>query len=352
MNLVKTRATVTDQVAQMPTSLDLTLVIPVFNEVENLRPLVKEIDAALVNEQLRYEILFVDDGSRDGSFELMCDLHNEYPQVGVIRFRRNFGQTAAFAAGFDNARGEVVITMDADRQNDPADIPQLLAKLNEGYDVVNGWRQNRQDSLILKKLPSFMANRLIARTTGLKLHDRGCSLRAFRAEVVRDIRLYGEMHRFIPELANAAGYSMSEVPVHHRPRVAGDSKYGLSRTFRVILDLITIQFLRRYSARPMHLFGGLGIFSGSLGILAALYLVGIKIWAGYQGGLEGFRNERIGDRPLLMLSVLLIILGVQFLVMGLLAELVVRTYYESQDKPVYFVQDFVQPRLSGPAGDE
>jgi glycosyltransferase involved in cell wall biosynthesis len=352
MNLLETRATATEYLAPMPRSLDLTLVIPVFNEVENLRPLVEEICDALAEEQLRYEIIFIDDGSRDGSFELVYDLHNEYPQIGVIRFRRNFGQTAAFAAGFDNAQGQVVVTMDADRQNDPADIPLLLAKLNEGYDVVNGWRQNRQDSLILKKLPSFMANQLIARTTGLKLHDRGCSLRAFRVEVVRDIRLYGEMHRFIPELANAAGYSMSEVPVHHRPRVAGTSKYGLSRTFRVILDLITIQFLRRYSARPMHLFGGLGIFSSALGILAALYLAGIKIWAGIQGGLEGFRNERIGDRPLLMLSVLLIILGVQFLVMGLLAELVVRTYYESQDKPVYFVEKFVQPRLSRPAGAE
>ncbi len=352
MNLLETRATVTEHLAPMPRSLDLTLVIPVFNEVENLRPLVEEISDALANEHFQYEIIFVDDGSRDGGFELMCDLHNEYPQVGVIRFRRNFGQTAAFAAGFDNAQGEVVVTMDADRQNDPADIPVLLAKLNEGYDVVNGWRQNRQDGLILRKLPSFMANQLIARTTGIKLHDRGCSLRAFRVEVVRDIRLYGEMHRFIPELVNAAGYSMSEVPVHHRPRVAGTSKYGLSRTFRVILDLITIQFLRRYSARPMHLFGGLGIFSSGLGIFAALYLAGIKIWAGIQGGVEGFRNERIGDRPLLMLSVLLIILGVQFLVMGLLAELVVRTYYESQDKPVYFVRDFVQPWLSRPAGDE
>jgi glycosyltransferase involved in cell wall biosynthesis len=323
--------------------VDLTLIVPVFNEVENLRPLLEEIVAALVEKPWTYEVLFVDDGSTDGSFELMGALRDEYPQAGAIRFRRNFGQTAAFAAGFDHARGQVIVTIDADRQNDPADVPALVEKLDDGYDVVNGWRVNRQDKLLLRKVPSFIANRLIARSTGVKLHDRGCSLRAYRSEVAGELRLYGEMHRFIPELASAAGFSMTEVPVNHRPRTAGTSKYGISRTFRVILDLMTILFLRRYSARPMHLFGGVGVVSASLGFLMGLYLAAIKIWAGIEGGAEGFRSVRIGDRPLLMLAVLLIILGVQFLVMGLLAELMVRTYHESQDKPIYYVRETIEP---------
>jgi glycosyltransferase involved in cell wall biosynthesis len=324
---------------------DLSLVIPVYNEVENLEPLVGEIAAALDNKPIIYEILFIDDGSSDGSFNLIQELSGRYPQVGAIRFRRNFGQTAAFSAGFNHARGRIIVTMDADRQNDPADVPSLIQKLDEGYDVVNGWRQNRQDGLLLRKLPSFFANRLIARSTGVRLHDRGCSLRAFRSEVVHELRLYGEMHRFIPELASAAGFVMTEVPVNHRPRVAGTSKYGLSRTFRVLLDLMTILFLRRYSARPMHLFGGVGIISAVLGGLAGFSLAAAKIWAGIEGGADSFRAYRIGDRPLLMLSVLLIILGVQFLVMGLLAELVVRTYHESQNKPVYHIKETITPDL-------
>ncbi|MFN2223140.1 MAG: glycosyltransferase family 2 protein [Chloroflexota bacterium] len=322
---------------------DLTLIVPVFNEVENLRPLLEEIVAALDDRSWKYEVLFVDDGSSDGSFELMGELRETYPQAGAIRFRRNFGQTAAFAAGFDHAQGQVIVTIDADRQNDPADVPALVEKLDEGYDVANGWRVNRQDKLLLRKVPSYIANRLIARSTGVKLHDRGCSLRAYRREVVRELRLYGEMHRFIPELASAAGFRMTEVPVNHRPRTAGTSKYGISRTFRVILDLMTIMFLRRYSARPMHLFGGVGVLSAAAGLLMGLYLAGIKIWAGIQGGAEGFRSVRIGDRPLLMLSILLIILGVQFLVMGLLAELMVRTYHESQNKPIYYVREIIKP---------
>jgi len=325
--------------------VDLSLVIPVFNEVDNLRSLVEEIAAALDNIPLSYEILFIDDGSSDGSFELIEALHQDYPQVGAVRLRRNFGQTAAFTAGFDAARGRSIVTMDADRQNDPADIPQLLSKLEEGFDVVNGWRTNRQDGFLSRRAPSIIANRLIGRSTGVKLHDRGCSLRAFRAEVIDELRLYGEMHRFIPELVSAAGFRMAEVPVNHRPRVAGASKYGLSRTFRVVLDLMTILFLRRYSARPMHLFGGLGLISGTAGFVLALYLAGIKIWAGIQDGAEGFRDARIGDRPLLTLAVMLIILGVQFVIMGLVAELVVRTYYESQDKPIYIIRKTVRPDL-------
>ncbi len=331
------------QAATPASPVDLSVIIPVLDEGDNLRPLVEEITVALADSGFNYEVIFIDDGSTDDSFEIMKSLHEEYPHIGAIQFRRNFGQTAAFAAGFDYARGDVIVTIDADRQNDPADIPSLIKKLGEGHDVVNGWRQDRQDGFLLRKVPSYFANRLIARLSGVKLHDRGCSLRAFRGEVVRDLRLYGEMHRFIPELAGAAGYTMAEVPVSHRPRVAGISKYGISRTFRVILDLVTILFLRRYSARPMHLFGGVGIISVSVGIIIGLYLAGIKLWAGITGGVDGFRSVQIGDRPLLMLSVLLIILGVQFVVMGLLAELVVRTYHESQDKPIYYIRDTLEP---------
>jgi glycosyltransferase involved in cell wall biosynthesis len=323
--------------------VDLSIVIPVYNEVENLRPLVQEITQTFDGSGKLYEIILVDDGSDDGSFQIAVDLHQEYSHVGVVRFRRNFGQTAAFSAGFSYAQGKVIVTIDADRQNDPADIPLLLEKLESGSDLVNGWRKDRQDGFLFRKVPSILANGLITWATGLKLHDRGCSLRAFRVEVVRDLRLYGEMHRFIPELASAAGFTMTEVPVNHRPRTAGESKYGISRTFRVLLDLITILFLRRYSARPMHLFGGVGIISGTIGFIMGAYLAWIKIWAGITGGSEGFRSVRIGDRPLLMLAVLLIILGVQFLVMGLLAELVVRTYYESQDKPVYYIREEITP---------
>jgi glycosyltransferase involved in cell wall biosynthesis len=342
MARLKERSNAKSELSAATDAVDLTLVIPVLNEAENLRPLVEEIDQALADR--KYEIVFVDDGSSDGSYRQMERLREDYPQVGAIRFRRNFGQTAAFSAGFDYARGQVIVTMDADRQNDPADIPRLLEELDEGYDVINGWRKDRQDGFLLRKVPSRVANRLIARTTGVKLHDRGCSLRAFRMEVVHELRLYGEMHRFIPELASAAGFTMAEVPVNHRPRQAGESKYGLSRTFRVILDLMTIMFLRRYSARPMHLFGGIGFVSSTLGVLVALYLGGIKIWAGIQGGMEGFRSVQIGDRPLLMLSILLIILGVQFFLMGLLGELVVRTYHESQGKPVYYIRQILSPK--------
>ncbi|MBK8989083.1 MAG: glycosyltransferase family 2 protein [Chloroflexi bacterium] len=317
---------------------ELSLVIPVYNEVENVRPLLAEISAALADLPLDYEVVFVDDGSSDGSFDALKLLTAENERVVVVRFRRNHGQTAAFAAGFAYAQGRLILTLDADRQNDPADIPRLLAKLDEGYDVVNGWRQNRQDAFLLRKVPSYIANRLIARFSKVPLHDRGCSLRLFRAEVAAELHLYGELHRFIPEMVHFAGFTMAEVPVNHRPRVAGKAKYGLSRTFRVLLDLFTILFLRRYGDRPMHFFGALGIPLGSIGGLGLFYLVALKLWAGLTGGWAGFRAMEIGERPLLLLSILFVILGTQFLVMGLLAELMVRTYYETQDKPVYTVQ--------------
>jgi glycosyltransferase involved in cell wall biosynthesis len=317
---------------------DLSIVVPVYNEVENLRPLLDEITTTLAAEPLDYEVLFINDGSSDGSTELLRQLTAENPRVVVIQFRRNHGQTAAFAAGFDHAHGRAILTIDADRQNDPADIPKLVAKLNEGYDVVNGWRQNRQDAFLMRKLPSYVANRLIARASNVQLRDRGCSLRLFRAEVTKNLHLYGEMHRFIPEMVSFAGYSMAEVPVNHRPRVAGKSKYGLSRTFRVLVDLITVVFLRKYSDRPMHLFGYLGLACGGAGSLFLAYLVLLKVWGGLTGGWAGFHATEIGERPLLSLGILLIILSVQFLVMGLIAELIVRTYYEAQNKPVYHIQ--------------
>ncbi|MCA9901744.1 MAG: glycosyltransferase, partial [Anaerolineales bacterium] len=264
-------------------------------------------------------------------------------RVVAIQFRRNHGQTAGFAAGFDQARGRYILTIDADRQNDPADIPAMIKKLEEGYDVVNGWRENRQDAFLMRKLPSFIANRLIARLSDVPLRDRGCSLRVFRAEVTEELKLYGELHRFIPEMVSFAGFSMAEVPVNHRPRVAGTSKYGISRTFRVIVDLFTVLFLRKYSDRPMHLFGMLGISSGGLGVLMGLYLSWLKVWSGIQANnfWIGFRDYDIGERPLLLLAVLLVILGVQFLVMGLIAELMVRTYYESQNKTVYYIRQVI-----------
>jgi len=311
-------------------NLKLSVVAPVYNEAPNIRPLYEQITAALEGVVESYEIVLVDDGSTDGSFELMKELHQADPRLMVVQFRRNFGQSAAFAAGFDHAQGEIIATLDADLQNDPADIPRLLEKLEEGYDVVSGWRQNRKDNMI-RKIPSALANQLIARTTGVKLHDTGCSLRVYRREVVENIKLYGEMHRFIPALASWVGIKLAEVPVNHRPRTQGQAKYGkfgLDRTVRVILDLMTVYFLLGFFGRPMHLFGAIGLASGMLGGLMGLYLTAIKFLGG----------QDIGDRPLLLLAVLLLVIGVQFVVMGLLGEIVVRTYYESQDKPPYFVR--------------
>ncbi len=322
--------------------MDLSLVIPVFNEEENLSALMDEITAALDGEELDYEAIFIDDGSSDGSYKLLQSLREQNDRIAIIRFRRNYGQTAAFAAGFDHACGKYVVTMDADRQNDPADVPKLITRIEQGdCDVVNGWRENRQDPLLMRKVPSKIANGLIATTTGVHLHDRGCSIRLFRNEVVQELNLYGEMHRFIPELCSFAGFKLAEVPVNHRPRVAGESKYGISRTFRVIVDLFTILFLQKYSDRPMHLFGNVGIPLGLAGTLILFFLGASKIGAGLVGGWEGFHAYRIGDRPMLLLGVLLIILGVLFVAMGLLAEIIVRTYYESQGKRVYRIRDYV-----------
>jgi glycosyltransferase involved in cell wall biosynthesis len=312
--------------------VELSIIAPVYNEELNLQPLYEQISTALEGVVVKYEIVLIDDGSSDKSFEIMEQLHRQDPRVVAIKFRRNFGQSAAFAAGFDYARGDVIVTLDADLQNDPADIPMLLEKLEEGYDVVAGWRIKRKDNII-RKIPSMIANRLITRTTGVYLHDTGCSLRAYRRDVVKNIHLYGEMHRFIPALASWYGIKLVEIPVNHRPRTLGEAKYGkfgLDRAFRVILDLITIYFMLGYFGRPMHLFGSFGLASGAVGVVIGLYLSSLKIVYGYR--------YQIGDRPLLMLAILLVMIGVQFLAMGLLGELIVRTYYESQSKPIYSIR--------------
>jgi glycosyltransferase involved in cell wall biosynthesis len=307
---------------------EISVVIPIYNEALNLDDLQRELSASLASLGRPYEILFVDDGSQDGSLEKLAAIEAGDSHVRVLRLRRNFGQTAAFSAGFDNARGDVVVTSDGDLQNDPADIPRLLAKLDEGFDMVCGWRQKRQDPLS-KRIPSFFANRLISWATGVKLHDYGCSLKAIRAEVVKGIRLYGEMHRFIPAVASWMGVSVAEIPVAHRPRTRGQSKYGIGRTVRVLLDLFTVKFLGAYGTRPSHLFGLMGLASGSAGLGILGYLAWIRL----------FEDTAIGGRPLLILGALLFLTGVILVSFGLIAELLVRTYHESQGKPIYFVRE-------------
>jgi glycosyltransferase involved in cell wall biosynthesis len=311
-------------------SLDLSIVIPIYNEAESLPGLHAELMAALAGLGLRYEILAVDDGSRDDSVAVLRRLQENDPRLKIVCLRRNFGQTAAFAAGFDLAQGAIVVTIDADGQNDPADIPRILDKMAEGYDIVSGWRVDRKEPFFTRRLPSITANQLISRATDVHLHDYGCSLKAYRYEVIKNVQLYGELHRFTPALASNMGVRVTEIPVADRARQHGQSKYGLSRTMRVILDLLTVSFLLSFGARPMQLFGLLGLASSGFGALLGLYLASLKIIHGY--------TYPIGDRPLLMLAVLLIIIGVQFVVMGLLGEVMVRTYHETQNKPIYFIR--------------
>jgi len=312
----------------MPDPL-ISVVVPLYNEEEAIDELYRQLTEALTAYGAPYEVIVADDGSTDGSFEKLKAIHQRDERWRIIRFRRNFGQTAGFAAGFDRARGDVVITIDADLQNDPADIPKLMAKIDEGYDIVSGWRVDRQDAFLTRKLPSMMANWLISRSTNVKLHDYGCSLKAYRADVVKNINLYGELHRFIPAVASAYGVRVTEIPVNHRAREHGASKYGISRTFRVFLDLITVYFLLGYSTRPIHVFGGVGLVSFIVGVLIGLYLTFVKFALG----------QDIGTRPLLLLAVLLILLGVQMIAMGLLGELIIRTYNESTGKSIYYVRE-------------
>ncbi len=309
--------------------LDLSIVLPVYNEEQNVDVLHKEISDCLSRFDLETEVIYINDGSIDDTLQKLLELKKHDDRIVIADFRRNFGQTAAMAAGFDLARGSVVVTMDADRQNDPADIPMLLAKIDEGYDLVSGWRYDRKDGFWLRRLPSRIANRLISYTTDVKLHDYGCSLKAFRFEVVKQLSLYGEMHRFIPAIASWFGVKIAEIKVNHRPRVAGATKYGISRTLRVILDLITVKFLLSYASRPLQFFGAIGLISTIAGLLIGMILTIQKL----------FYSIALSERPLLLLGVLLIFIGLQFITVGLLAEMMTRTYHEAQDKPVYSIRD-------------
>ena len=308
------------------TGPEVSVVVPLLNEILNLPDLHRQLSEALRATGRSYEILLVDDGSTDGTREALLALEDADPAVRAVLLRRNFGQTAAFSAGFDRARGEVVVTSDGDLQNDPADIPALLAKIDEGYDIVCGWRRLRHDPLS-KRVPSWFANRLISWATGVRLHDYGCSLKAMRAEVVAGLRLYGEMHRFIPAVASWMGVRLAEVSVNHRPRTRGQSKYGIGRTVRVVLDLFTVKFLLSYGTRPAHLFGLMGLGFGATGSGILAYLAFVKV----------FQDEAIGGRPLLLLGALLFLTGVILVNFGLMGELLVRTYHESQGKPIYAV---------------
>jgi glycosyltransferase involved in cell wall biosynthesis len=335
-------------------TLDLSVVLPVYNEAGSLLSLIPELTAALHSLGRNYEIIAVDDGSSDDSVAVLRRLQEDEPHLRIVQFRRNFGQTAAFTAGFDYAQGAIIITMDADGQNNPADISRLLEVMEEGdYDLVNGWRQSRKEPFLTRKLPSMVANWIIASASDVRLHDRGCSLKALRRDLVKQMRLYGELHRFIPEVASLIGVRAAEVPVNDRPRKAGKSKYGaLSRAPRVILDLVTVSFLLSYSNRPMQLFGTVGLLSSGLGGLVLVYLAGSKAIRGLLYGREAFRAFRIGTNPWTMLAVLLTVLGVQFLMMGLLGEILTRTYHEAQKKPIYTVRRVLEvTQVSQVAGE-
>jgi glycosyltransferase involved in cell wall biosynthesis len=312
--------------------IELSVVIPVRNEAASLVELHREFTETLTRWGRPYEIILVDDGSTDQSFEIMARLQATDPRVRVIRFRRNFGQTAAFAAGFDYARGRLIATSDGDLQNDPADIPAMIDRIDQGCDIVCGWRRERQDALVSRRVPSTIANGLISLVTGVRLHDYGCSLKVFRAEIVKGMRLYGEMHRFLPAIASEQTSSIEEMPVKHRARRYGKSKYGIGRTTRVMLDLLTVKFLLSYSTRPLQFFGLIG---GMVGLLGA----GISGWLAYQRLIGA---ESLSNRPLLLLGILLIVTGVQLVTIGLVAEIQARTYHESQGKPTYVIREIRQ----------
>lgn len=311
--------------------INLSVVIPCYNEEDSIETLYNELKRVLTSLETNHEIVFVDDGSSDQTLTILRRIHEGDPRVKIIRFRRNFGQSPAISAGFDYAEGDVIITMDADMQNDPSDIPLLLEKIEEGYDVVSGWRANRNDPLS-KRIPSKLSNWLASKLTGVKLHDFGCTLKAYRREVVEGVKLYGEMHRYIPAITSWIGVSIAEIEVKHHPRKSGTSKYGMTRLIRGMLDLITVTFLLSYSTRPLQLFGIPGIISFFIGFVIGAELTIERLFLGVS----------ISDRPLLLLAVLLVILGIQFITMGLLGEIIARTYYEAQDKPIYAVKEVVE----------
>ncbi len=316
----------------------LSIVIPIYNEVESVPELHAELQGVLVALGRPYEIIYVDDGSKDGSFTLLKQLAEIHPEVVVIQFRRNFGQTAALAAGLEASRGDVVIFMDGDLQNDPAEIPRLLQTMEEGdFDVVSGWRKDRQDAAISRKLPSQMANWLISKVSGVQLHDYGCTLKAYRREVMQNVRLYGEMHRFIPAYAAWAGATVTELPVNHRARTYGRSKYGINRTIKVLLDLLTLKFLSSYSTKPIQMFGGVGALCFAMGFLATLLLLYMRF----------FEDVRINRNPVALIAVFMFLAGLLFITQGLLAELVTRTYFESQGKSTYVIRSILGRGLNG-----
>ncbi len=310
--------------------MNISVVIPLYNEEENVEVLHKRLKDVLDNIELDYEILYVDDGSQDKTLDHLEEIQKNDSNVVILSLRRNFGQTAAFAAGFDLSRGDIVVTMDGDLQNDPADIPRLIEAL-KGFDLVSGWRKKRKDPFFSRRLPSIIANWLISKVTGVRLHDYGCSLKAYKREIIKNLRLYGEMHRFIPALASWYGVRINEIETTHHPRLRGKSKYGISRTIKVLLDLLTIKFLQNFSTKPMQFFGPIGMFFSVSGTAICTYLT-----------LEKFINAvDIGNRPLLLLGVLLLIIGIQFIGMGLLGEMIIRVYHESQKKPIYTIKKII-----------
>jgi glycosyltransferase involved in cell wall biosynthesis len=323
----------TGDTLRMPTAAEIgpeiSVFLPVYNEEPNLPPLHAKLDEALSKLGRSAEIVFVDDGSTDASLKVLREIAAKDDRVRVVALKRNYGQTAAMAAGIDAARGQVLIPMDADLQNDPSDIVRLLEKLDEGYDVVSGWRKNRQDKLITRKIPSMLANRLISWIGGVPLHDYGCSLKAYRRESLQDVKLYGEMHRFIPIYASWAGARVAEIPVEHHARTMGKSKYGLSRTIKVVFDLMTIKFMASYQTKPIYVFGSFGMLAFLISILAGLYALFLKL----------FHKADFVQTPLPILAIVMFAVGIQFLLMGLLAEMLVRTYHESQSKAIYAVRE-------------
>ncbi|HYQ47460.1 MAG TPA: glycosyltransferase family 2 protein [Thermodesulfovibrionales bacterium] len=312
--------------------MTVSVVIPLYNEEENVLELHARLKAVLDTIGSDYEVLFIDDGSTDNTLALLQDIQSQDSRTVVLSLRRNFGQTAAFAAGFDYSRGDIIVTMDGDLQNDPHDIPKLVEMMKDN-DLVSGWRKKRKDPFISRRLPSIMANWLISSVTGVALHDYGCSLKAYKRDVIKNLKLYGEMHRFIPAVASWYGVRIAEVETTHHPRLHGKSKYGISRTVKVVLDLITVKFLQSFSTKPLQFFGPIGLLSGALGFFISLYLALGKL----------FMGREIGGRPLLLLGALLIIVGIQFIGMGLLGEMMVRVYHETQKKPIYVIKKVIGP---------
>jgi len=314
-------------------SPEISIVVPLLNEEDNIGALCSQITKTM-DGKYNYEVIFIDDGSSDNSFTILAGLQKNNPRLRIIRFRRNFGQTAALSAGFAHAQGGIIVALDADLQNDPADIPAMVEKLNEGFDVVSGWRKQRQDHAVSRLLPSWVANRLIAKITGVCLHDFGCTLKAYRREVLDETKLYGEMHRFIPALASWSGANICEMVVNHRPRTAGVAKYGLGRMWKVMLDLITIKFLGSFSTKPIYIFGGLGFASAVAAMASGLTVI-------YQKFISA-SHLAMNRNPLVALTAMLITAAIQFVLMGLLAEMLVRIYHESQNRPTYVIRDIIE----------